>query len=534
MRACVCATAVCVLTAGLQGQPRDVQLEAVTAWYERREASAGAVLCFGDSRSSWHNNRVPGQIIRGFDVQFARLFFIAAAGFAGGEDGLGQVMYGLPGVSAAMAVPGSTLPGTGLVNRYPVTIAEQWCGPTAGEGLTGSSYCVMHSTPGGAMRLSEAVPTGGTYYRGDPAQGRALVRTRVFGVEDSRQIWLRSWLRLGFNHGFSPVIQQTTLEPAAPAGGAHQIQAMTAAGPGLLGHGIAMRLGFDAANDTGPGSYQNKGVAWVGASVEFEGDVGIVLATVAAGGWNTRSHLPESVYAPGDNPYTPLASANGAKYSDEGFREWYSTCIGTPAALVRYEVGANVAAGGAFQEWGGTGAGAYKENTRRAVQRAVANLTACGVTDLVVELVGVYAPSNDLDGTRMRDVNQSLFELATEHGWSFYDQTGHLAAGGHAHPSAPWAIQYQYTSDTTHQNFAGMVLLGSLEWAAINNACVSACSADFDGDGDIGTDADIGAFFACLAGECDGCETADFDGDGDLGTDADIESFYRVLGGGPC
>jgi hypothetical protein len=62
-------------------------------------------------------------------------------------------------------------------------------------------------------------------------------------------------------------------------------------------------------------------------------------------------------------------------------------------------------------------------------------------------------------------------------------------------------------------------------------------SVDFNGDGDIGTDADIEAFFACLGGAC--CPTcdphgADFNGDGDIGTDADIESFFRVLAGGPC
>jgi hypothetical protein len=62
-------------------------------------------------------------------------------------------------------------------------------------------------------------------------------------------------------------------------------------------------------------------------------------------------------------------------------------------------------------------------------------------------------------------------------------------------------------------------------------------TADFDGDGDVGTDADIEAFFACLAGNC--CPTcfelgADFNGDGDVGTDADIESFFRVLAGGEC
>ena len=59
-------------------------------------------------------------------------------------------------------------------------------------------------------------------------------------------------------------------------------------------------------------------------------------------------------------------------------------------------------------------------------------------------------------------------------------------------------------------------------------------SADFDGDGSPGTDADIEAFFACLAGRCcEGCG-ADFDDDGDTGTDADIEAFFRVLAGGVC
>jgi spore coat protein A len=62
-------------------------------------------------------------------------------------------------------------------------------------------------------------------------------------------------------------------------------------------------------------------------------------------------------------------------------------------------------------------------------------------------------------------------------------------------------------------------------------------SADFDGDGDVGTDADIEAFFACLAGSC--CPScypggADFNADGDVGTDSDIESFFPVLAGGPC
>jgi hypothetical protein len=64
---------------------------------------------------------------------------------------------------------------------------------------------------------------------------------------------------------------------------------------------------------------------------------------------------------------------------------------------------------------------------------------------------------------------------------------------------------------------------------------VAACTSDFNGDGDIGTDQDIEAFFACLGGNCCGlCGAADFNGDGDSGTDRDIEAFFRVLSGSPC
>jgi hypothetical protein len=62
-------------------------------------------------------------------------------------------------------------------------------------------------------------------------------------------------------------------------------------------------------------------------------------------------------------------------------------------------------------------------------------------------------------------------------------------------------------------------------------------SVDFDCDGDLGTDADIEAFFACLAGACpqSPCRNdADFNNDGDLGTDLDIEGFFSALAGAPC
>jgi hypothetical protein len=69
-----------------------------------------------------------------------------------------------------------------------------------------------------------------------------------------------------------------------------------------------------------------------------------------------------------------------------------------------------------------------------------------------------------------------------------------------------------------------VVITGAVD----QNACGS---ADFNCDGDVGTDADIEAFFAALSG---GFGDADFNRDGDVGTDADIESFFRVLAGQAC
>jgi len=74
-------------------------------------------------------------------------------------------------------------------------------------------------------------------------------------------------------------------------------------------------------------------------------------------------------------------------------------------------------------------------------------------------------------------------------------------------------------------------------WAGVGPTGPHCGSADFNCDGDIGTDADIESFFACLAGNCPPApctSSADFNGDGDIGTDADIEAFFRVLAGGTC
>jgi hypothetical protein len=93
---------------------------------------------------------------------------------------------------------------------------------------------------------------------------------------------------------------------------------------------------------------------------------------------------------------------------------------------------------------------------------------------------------------------------------------------------------YYYFASRTKTTAAGTS--GTTNSALLRvRAVVLTCTADFNADGDIGTDADIEAFFACLAGNCcQTCASADFNGDGDVGTDGDIESFFRVLAGGNC
>jgi uncharacterized membrane protein len=98
-------------------------------------------------------------------------------------------------------------------------------------------------------------------------------------------------------------------------------------------------------------------------------------------------------------------------------------------------------------------------------------------------------------------------------------------------PSSGWTV-----SDARAISDSGFIAAQATHGAqTFALVLVPACSADFNHDGDLGTDADIGSFFACLAGNCcTSCSSADFNGDGDVGTDSDIEAFFRVLGGGSC
>jgi hypothetical protein len=104
-----------------------------------------------------------------------------------------------------------------------------------------------------------------------------------------------------------------------------------------------------------------------------------------------------------------------------------------------------------------------------------------------------------------------------------------LTIAGIRYSDAGTALNYTYHCTVTDS-------CGTMITREVGLGVLAPCgSADFDGDGDVGTTADIEAFFACLAGDCCAtCGSPDFDRDGDARTDADIEAFFRVLGGGTC
>jgi hypothetical protein len=101
------------------------------------------------------------------------------------------------------------------------------------------------------------------------------------------------------------------------------------------------------------------------------------------------------------------------------------------------------------------------------------------------------------------------------------------------------AIPYPHDPDDPPPSFFrfkdGLGNMGGPYRIGIRGLCTETFNcADFNCDGDVGTDADVADFFACLSGTCPPppcTNSADFNHDGDVGTDADIFAFFRALAG---
>jgi hypothetical protein len=152
----------------------------------------------------------------------------------------------------------------------------------------------------------------------------------------------------------------------------------------------------------------------------------------------------------------------------------------------------------------------------------------------------------------------TFFDASPGDVWAVADAAGNATdfdiPGAGYHPAGRYspALPSPSLAAFDGMNFDGVWTLTVEDWWGLDTgfvtafnlrtqtprACGPVCgSADFNCDGDTGTDMDIEAFFTCLAGSCPPppcAGRADFNGDGDVGTDADIEAFFRVLGGGHC
>lgn len=173
------------------------------------------------------------------------------------------------------------------------------------------------------------------------------------------------------------------------------------------------------------------------------------------------------------------------------------------------------------------------DHTRSLIARWTAPIRAAGRTPKVL-LVCTY----DIDGRTFSITRQQWDQDALAHEdpgtVSFYNLF--KRAGSYE------GLQQYMRGDAIHTNFLGACYFAGL----INTDLVAALaegtggecgSVDFNCDGNLGTDLDIAAFFACMGGACPEppCgSVGDFNRDGNLGTDADIEAFFRVLGGGAC
>ncbi|HYE63003.1 MAG TPA: hypothetical protein VD997_13485 [Phycisphaerales bacterium] len=174
-----------------------------------------------------------------------------------------------------------------------------------------------------------------------------------------------------------------------------------------------------------------------------------------------------------------------------------------------------------------------RANATSVVEFSVASPTEVTFTAALVTSTGIQSGGGVAGRVYRTDVLQGVAD-AVWMGSANPDPTANFQ--GVLQPGTyRFELSAGWSNFTVYQNVNGKYNVTAT--LTVVNAPPTCGTSDFNGDGDIGTDQDIEAFFACLGGSC--CDTcyeggADFNGDGDTGTDQDIESFFRVLGGGAC
>jgi hypothetical protein len=300
-----------------------------------------------------------------------------------------------------------------------------------------------------------------------------------------------------------------------PFGGPSSPSGLIVLGPDLLAYGNFFSIGTIGSTTSSPYLARYNGAAWSPFPLAPASPV------LAAAIFNNQLIIAENSLA----AHHGLARWDGAAWQQLG-----AGLNGVANALTTYN--GQLIAAGAFTTAGGQSASRVARWDGAAWQPLGPGLNAA-VTALAVYNNELYAAGAFTASGALT----SLGGLARWNGsqWARVD-TGVSGSGyydGINTSGAPLAMAPLNNDLIIAGHFKNAGQYHSPYLARWTTHCCG--SADFNHDGDTATDADIEAFFACIAGNCCAtCDSADFNGDGDSGTDADIEAFFRVLAGGAC
>lgn len=434
------------------------------SFYQASEGEEVIEILLCDSRGAHRHWRELGSYYRQMDVKHARLICPGNTAANGERDGLGYLQVSLAGMTNGSVGPGAALPSSGIVNRYPIDLAECWTtGVTSNPHF--SRYGICYSSAGAGMDATAADDTGGTFKRGDPAQGRDIVSIERFGVTDNRvsTSWLASRTEFGYNAESGAGGASFSAAPSSPSGAALLITPEVLSGPFTPTTGTRIQVRHRHVSGV---AAIGTGILTLATAINFQGSQGMVFVCVAQGGWSTTDHLTDPA---GGNANTDW------KYADTETLEFLVKVmkVAGKKVIIRKQLGQNGSAG-AFSEWNGTNSGAYMANCELVMTRWAGLCVTAGAGSVLCVLESPW--QSGADSARINAFRADLASLAdtqdatSDHRWVFFDLQAELLAGGYSTSGSGLDGAYTPGGDPVHQNFAGMNLIGSVRNAAVMSA----------------------------------------------------------------
>lgn len=451
----------------------------------------GLVL-IGDSRNDWRKWRGPGHVFRHFNVKHAAL--IQQGGVTlndGSEDGLGDFPIALTGIPTTKQPAGYTLANSGFVNRYPGRLSEFWVTGATNNPHFGR-FNIVYSTAGFDMDSSAAGGTGGQFAAGDPAQGRNVQRIETFFVVDDRVgIWLGGGIDFGFSASESNGGTTTfsALTQASDPNG--ELRKITLTPTPATGTNIRVRQRHtNAAPATGRGHI-------LAATKIVFGTSGLVYDNWAIAGQSISDYLEQ-------DPVGSSQSNSDWKFLTTKAVEWTSNVIAASKYYVIIELGQNQSTATGYEEWNGVNTGNYKRNMEWLIRRVVEIMTSAGATHLWIELRAPWRGSGD-DFNRLDKCAQDLQTIADTYAKTgilreivYYDQQHALEDAGHCSDTGT-VLNAGLREDASHQNWDGMLALGSTYWNAVQ-AATAPTAKSVGASMSLGMGLGLGAFTTGVSG----------------------------------